>query len=263
MSDAKEPDPSNPDKEINPDPNIPEPVEGDEDDGRPITADGLDIPDKVEIPERLFNDLQLMIEYSVGEDAECGGFLIKGIHGELGVVGEQFGEDREIVLEPNEELHEGESLLGTVHAHPITPTASTGDVTGYMRDEDERIMLVIGADKSINIFLKSPVIAEGDYGEEISDNFEQEDMNVLAEGLGFLWYRAEESDRTVANLITNVINGVELNILDETWPIEDLVDGLGIKGRPDIPDEYSTKKQPLRVQIPFAYCNERMLRVTG
>jgi len=254
--DKMEKDPSNPDRELNPDPDIPEPEEPTEH----ITADGLDVPDKVEIPERLYNDLMMMIEYSVSNDNEAGGFLIVAKHGELGVVGEQFGKDREIVLEPNEQLHEGEQLIGTVHMHPVTPTASTGDVGGYMNDENEKVMLVVGADKSINIMFKTDFTAEGDYGDEISENFEQEDMNLLAEGLGFIWYRGEESDRTTLNIVTNVVDNVELNIVNETWPIEDLVKALGIKGRPDIPEEYSTKKRPLRLQVPFSWqCNERRL----
>jgi proteasome lid subunit RPN8/RPN11 len=259
---AEEPDPSNPDKELNPDPDIPEPVEPgeDEDKDRPITADGLEVPDKIEIPERLYNDLMMMIEYSVSNDNEAGGFLIVAEHGNLGVVGEQFGKDREIVLEPNEQLHEGETLIGTVHMHPVTPTASTGDVSGYLGDENEKVMVVVGQDKSINFYFKTPFTAEGDYGEEISDNFEQSDMDMLAEGLGFIWYRGEESDRTILNLMSNKVDNVELNIAEETWPVEDLVKGLGIKGRPDIPEEYSTKKTPLRLQIPFAFrCKDGIL----
>jgi proteasome lid subunit RPN8/RPN11 len=266
----EEPDPSNPDRELDADPEIPDPV--DEKDieekekdkkpfgGEPVTTEGLEVPDKIEIPERLFNDLQMMIEYSITNDNEAGGFLIIAKTGDLGVVGEQFGKDREIVLEPNEELHEGESLIGTVHMHPVTPTASTGDVKGYLNDENERVMVVVGADKSINIFFKTDFTAEGDYGDEISENFEQGDMDILCEGFGFIWYRAEESDRTVASIITHLIDNVELDIVDETWPIEALVKGLGIKGRPDIPEEYSTKKTPLQLQIPFAFsCHERRL----
>jgi uncharacterized Zn finger protein (UPF0148 family) len=267
VMEKQEPDPSNPDRELDTDPEIPEPVEPGEDedekkpfDGKPVTTEGLEVPDKIEIPERLYNDLMMMIEYSVSNDNEAGGFLIVAKHGELGVVGEQFGKDREIVLEPNEQLHEGESLIGTVHMHPVTPTASTGDVSGYLGDENEKVMVVVGQDKSINFFFKTPFTAEGDYGEEISDNFEQEDMDMLAEGLGFIWYRGEESDRTTLNLMSNTVDNVELNIVEDVWPVEDLVKGLGIKGRPDIPEEYSTKKQPLRLQIPFhLHCNERRL----
>jgi len=255
-----EPDPSNPDKELDKDPDIPEPAEPTEPTSQHVTADGLDVPDKVEIPERLYNDLMMMIEYSTTNDNEAGGFLIKAKHGDLGVVGEQFGKDREIVLEPNEQLHEGEELVGTVHMHPVTPTASTGDVAGYLNDENEKVMVVVGADKSINVFFKTSFTAEGDYGDEISDNFEQSDMGMLAEGLGFIWYRGEESDRTVLNIITNVVDDVELNIVEETWPIEDLVKALGIKGRPDIPESYSTKKTPLKLQIPFSFrCKDKIL----
>jgi len=255
-----EPDPSNPDKELDKDPDIPEPAEPTEPTSQHVTADGLDVPDKVEIPERLYNDLMMMIEYSTTNDNEAGGFLIKAKHGDLGVVGEQFGKDREIVLEPNEQLHEGEELVGTVHMHPVTPTASTGDVAGYLNDENEKVMVVVGADKSINVFFKTSFTAEGDYGDEISDNFEQSDMGMLAEGLGFIWYRGEESDRTVLNIITNVVDDVELNVVDETWPIEDLVKALGIKGVDQIPSEYSTKKTPLKLQIPFSFrCKDAIL----
>lgn len=275
----EEPDPSNPDKELNPNPEIPSPVDGEggekpkepneptkptqptsDDDSqihmKPQTysADGVDLPDKIEIPERLYNDLMMMVEYSITNDNEAGGFLIIAEHGNLGVVGEQFGENREIVLEPNEALHEGESLIGTVHMHPVTPTASTGDVTGYLNDENEKVMVVVGADKSINFFFKVPDMThEGDYGDEISDNFEQSDMDIMAEGFGFIWYRGEESDRTELHLMDNVIEDIEFNVLDEIQPVEEVVKALGIKGRPDIPPEYSTKKTPMRVQIPFAF----------
>ena len=242
-----EPDPSNPSKSIDKDPDIPAPVEPQQN----VSAEGVDIPDKIEIPERLYNDIQMMMEYSITNDNEAGGFIIKAKTGDLGVVGEQFGKDREIVLEPNEQLHEGEELIGTYHSHPVTPTGSTGDVTSYLRDENEKVMIVGGADKSINIFIKVPsVIAEGDYGDEISENFGQEDMGMLAEGLGFLWYRAEESDRTEAHLLNNVANGIEFNIKEEVWPIEELVKGLGIKGIPEIPPEYSQKKTPLSYRYP-------------
>jgi len=279
----EEPDPSNPDKELNPNPELPPPVDatapnsnGDNKDNKPTeptdddsqihmkpqtySANGVELPDKVEIPERLFNDLMMMIEYSKTNDNEAGGFLIIAKHGDLGVVGEQFGKDREIVLEPNEQLHEGESLIGTVHMHPVTPTASTGDVTGYLNDKNEKVMVVVGADKSINFFFKVPdMTQEGDYGDEISDNFEQSDMGMMAEGFGFIWYRGEESDRTELHLMDNIIEDIEFDVLDESWPVEDVVKALGIKGRPDIPEEYSTKKTPLRLQIPFSYCNERRL----
>jgi len=265
----EEPDPSNPDKELNPDPKLPEPETGekeptDDDDSQihmkpqTYTADGVELPDKIEIPERLYNDLMMMIEYSVTNDNEAGGFLIVAEHGKIGVVGEQFGKDREIVLEPNEQLHEGEQLIGTVHMHPVTPTASTGDVTGYLNDENEKVMVVVGADKSINFFFKVPDIThEGDYGDEISDNFEQEDMDIMAEGFGFIWYRGEESDRTELHLMDNVIDDLEFEVLEESWPVEQVIKALGIKGRPDIPEEYSTKKTPLRLSIPFSYCPEK------
>jgi proteasome lid subunit RPN8/RPN11 len=278
---SEEPDPSNPSKELNPNPDLPTPLDGggsgendthdtndkpSDDDSihmKPQTysADGVELPDKVEIPERLYNDLMMMIEYSVSNDNEAGGFLIVAEHGNLGVVGEQFGKDREIVLEPNEALHEGEELIGTVHMHPVTPTASTGDVTGYLNDKNEKVMVVVGADKSINFFFKVPdITAEGDYGDEISDNFEQEDMGTMAEGFGFIWYRGEESDRTELHLMDNVIEDLEFDVLDESWPVENVVKALGIKGRPDIPEEYSTKKTPLRLQIPFTlHCNESRL----
>ena len=267
----EEPDPSNPNRELDADPDLGEPLDkggnvGSDTDGmdeptkmKPQTysAEGVDLPDKIEIPERLYNDLMMMIEYSVTNDNEAGGFLIVAEHGNIGVVGEQFGKDREIVLEPNEALHEGESLIGTVHMHPVTPTASTGDVKGYLNDENEKVMVVVGADKSINFFFKVPgMTKEGDYGDEISENFEQEDMGLMCEGFGFIWYRGEESDRTELHLMGNVIEDIEFNVVDEAKPVEEVIQALGIEGVDEIPAAYSTKKVPVRLEIAFKYCGD-------
>jgi hypothetical protein len=207
----------------------------------------LDVPKKLIIPDRLLNDVRLMAEYSIKTDQETGGFLIKAIHGNIGVIAEQFGESREVVIQPNENLHEGERVLGSAHSHPITDKASTGDIIGFLGDEMELIMLVTGADKSINIYIKiDGITAHGNFKDIIDKYYSQDQMKDMAMDFGFLWYRAEEKDDIVLTLQNDRVDDVDLNIIKEEWPIEIFIEALGIEGHEEFPEEYFTKKHPIK-----------------
>ena len=209
------------------------------------TISSLEIPVKVDIPQRLWNDLQLLIEYGLASDEEAGGLLIIAQHGNLGVVAEQLGKDREIVLEPNEDLHKGEKYVGTVHVHPVTNQGSTGDFDGYLKDHNEKVMLVMGADKSINVYIKTDLTMMNSTEESIiKNNFEQEDLKNVAESFGILFYRAESEDATVLTLLNEKLDDQAIEPLDDAWPIEHLIDALGIKGLDELPQGWQTKKYP-------------------
>ena len=197
----------------------------------------MEIPLYITIPQRMINDLQLFIEYSTNLDREVGGFLIQALHGEVGIVGTQFGEDDEIDLKPNEVLYEGEKYLGTYHAHPITKWFSIGDLISYLDDEYEKVMVNTGEDGSVNIAIKTDKTPLGDFTEELEE-FEQEDMKDLANVFSFLWYRGMNGEPL--QLQNDDIE--EFTVVNETWDITELLSALGIEGTEDIPEEYSTKK---------------------
>lgn len=203
----------------------------------------MNIPEKVKISSRLYHDALVLLYYSISTDKEIGGFLIKAQHGHLGVTNEQLGEGREIVLEPNEELYEGEKYFGTIHAHPVTQWASSGDVSGYLSDPNELVMMVTGADKSMNIYIKTPASKLGEHRNEIESNYTQDDMPEIANQYGFLFYRAEEKDENVLTLVSEKLSDEPLEASGEV-EIEQLLDAIGLKGSDEIPENYSTKKRP-------------------
>jgi hypothetical protein len=204
----------------------------------------MKVPERIKISDRLYHDALVLLYYSIKTDEEVGGFLIKAQHGHLGVVNEQLGEGREIVLEPNEELYEGESYYGTLHAHPVTQWASIGDVSGFLSDPSELVMIVTGSDKSMNIYIKTPASKLGEHRTEIESTYEQDDMPEIANQYGFIFYRAEEADKNVLSLVSDKLAGEPLEGEGE-MEIEGFLDALGLEGAPDIPD-YSSKKNPIK-----------------
>lgn len=207
-------------------------------------------PKYIEISPRLLHDTQLMLAYALKSDAEAGGFLIRAKHGHLGVIAEQFGEDREIIIEPNEEMYEGEVYYGTVHVHPKTDTFSVGDISSYLADNTELIMFLSGADGSTNIAIKVPgVTKEGEFRKELETNYPQHDivdgksgfqnaLSQVSDDYGFLYYRAEPNQETKLALQNSKPSS------DTVVPIEQLVDELGLEGLDVLPEDLSSKKYP-------------------
>lgn len=195
----------------------------------------MQVPKNVFITDRLYNDSMILYRLTSETKKESGGFLIIGSHGHLGVVSVMEGEGREIVLEPEEELFENEKYVGTFHVHPITKYPSTGDVTSFLGDEYEYVMMVVGEDGSINVCIKTPDTLLGDFGEELEE-YEQEQMKEIASEYKFLFYRGNSTTLELQNTVE------EYEVVDETWGIERLLEELGIEGLPMYPEEYSVKK---------------------
>src|SRR5579885_2829108 len=124
-----------------------------------------------------------------------------------------------------------------------TDLQSTGDVISFLADEKEKVMLVTGADSSINISFKTQFTKEGDFSRDIREHFKQKDMLEMSKIYGFLWYRGENFS-TELELQTKELGELKLQPIEETWNIEDLLEALDIKGSPELPNDYSTKKYP-------------------
>jgi hypothetical protein len=224
----------------------------------------LEFPKRIQISLRFWHDLLLMLAYALESDKEVGGLVIKAQHGHLGVIAEQFGEGREIVLEPNEEMYEGEVYYGTVHVHPITEVFSSGDVASYLADPSEKVMTLMGSDGSLNIAIKIPqVTKEGNIDQirkELDTNYPaheveggqspfQQGLDKVAADYGFLWYKSVESDENVLTLQNKELLGAPVKTKDVVDDVEDLVDTLGIQGSTEFPENYKTKKTPPKKEI--------------
>jgi hypothetical protein len=196
----------------------------------------MQVPKTVKITDRLYNDIMILYKLTKETGKESGGMLIIGAHGHLGVVSLVEGEDKEIVLEPEEELFENERYVGTFHCHPITDLPSTGDVISYLEDEFEKVMIVCGEDKSVNMCVKTSKTPVGDFSDELEE-YEQEDMVEIADKYFFLFYRGYGTELTLQN------EPKGFQSLPGVKDVEELLKDLGIEGLPMYPEEYSTKKQ--------------------
>lgn len=194
----------------------------------------MQIPEKITITKRLFNDIQILYSLTKEKGKESGGLLILGAHGHMGVVSLMEGQEREIILEPEEELFESERYLGSLHVHPITSLPSTGDVISFLEDEYELVMIVIGEDTTINMCIKTPKTKLGEFPE--IDERGQEEIKEIASEYGFLFYTGK--DLTLK--LENKIEGYD--VVSETWEVEKLLSALGLEGLEMFPEEYSTKK---------------------
>lgn len=80
--------------------------------------------------DRLVNEINFMHEYTKREKQEVAGFLIRGLHGGVGIVSPVLGKGLEVDLEPNEDLHHGESYLGTFHCI-LNPKTNIETIDGH------------------------------------------------------------------------------------------------------------------------------------
>jgi hypothetical protein len=202
----------------------------------------VQLPRYIKIQLRLYHDLKVMAEFAIETDKEVGGLLIKALHGHLGVIAEQFGKDREIMLKPNEQLYEAELYFGSTHSHPKTEFGSTSDIDTFLADETEQIMVVTGADNSINMYFKTKATKSGEYDVKAM-GYAQEDNIEIAEDFGYLFYRAEDDEENILTLQNEKLLDEDIEVLDETWTVERLIDYLGLEGLNFLPQS-SMKKTP-------------------
>ena len=164
-------------------------------------------PGYLRLNKRLVNNCVLLHEYTIKEKQETAGFLIRALHGGIGVVNLLLGKGKSVDLEPEEALHEGETYVGTIHAHPSTNTFSVHDVATFLADPDEKISMNIGADGSLNILIKCDETEEIsiDAIKQLKEAYEQDEISVIANTYKFLYYKGK-GDKV--NLVTpNVRRG--------------------------------------------------------
>ena len=153
--------------------------------------------------ERLRNDLAFMSEYTRREKQEVAGFLIRALHGGLGVVSPVLGKGLEVELDSHEYLHKGEIYLGSFHCHTYTNFPSPHDMATFLADPTERVSMVSGADGSLTLALKTDETQEIGLTEipRIKDAYEQDELPQLAEQYRFLYYHGKGERLTLTNKV--------------------------------------------------------------
>ena len=150
-----------------------------------------------------------MHAYTSKEKQEVAGFLVRALHGGVGIVSPILGAAHSVELKPHEILHKGEQYLGSSHAHPNSNDFSIWDVGTFLADPTERISMVIGADGSNSLLIKTDKTQPLGITEleDFKKAYEQDEIPDLATQRGFLFYKGKGSDLELLNKDARPKNG--------------------------------------------------------
>ncbi len=130
----------------------------------------------------------------------------------------QIGEHLSIELEQTRKLEEDEEILGTVHSHPVTDRFSTWDLASFLSNSFEHISMLIGAESSLTIAVKTPETIKISKEElsELVKKWEDEETPVkdIGDNYKFLVYEGksdklqlvcgEESPTSLERLVSGI-----------------------------------------------------------
>jgi proteasome lid subunit RPN8/RPN11 len=162
-------------------------------------------PKHLQVNERLMNDAMFMHSYTTKSEQESAGFLIRAKHGGIGVVSQVLGDDNSVELVPNEQLHEGEEYLGTIHTHPDTTTFSIWDVATFLADKNEKISMNVGGDGMVNCLVKTDGTQEITKQDihEFRQSYDEDNIEEAADAHKFLYYRGKGSKLELVGASSN------------------------------------------------------------
>ena len=208
----------------------------------------------IQISPRLFSEIRFLGNLTTTQQQETGGFIVKtgiGIGSQergLRIVNWMIGQGREIVLEPQENLEQGEEYMGTFHCHPITLVPSIHDVLTFISDPTERIMIVNGVDGTINVLVKTentrPLAPE--QIEQMKPQFEKGDMATLVRTYEFVYFQGK--DQVLPRVYEIQPIGTQ------TIPLDELA--YGIQGSSQFPSGGS-KKAPKQAKLIYNAYSKR------
>ena len=189
----------------------------------------ITVPKALLLNDRIVNDLSILAEYTIKLEKELGGYLIRNSNGNLGVMGLQKGEGRQVDVQPNEPLQGKEVYLGTQHFHPITDTFSIWDVGTFLANPKEFISGVTGANGDMNLLLKTSETQQIplEAVPALDKMYKQSDIPKLADEYKFLYYKGKLSSKKL-KIVNKQINSNGTMSVDEFT--------RAIKGLNEIPD---------------------------
>ncbi len=98
--------------------------------------------------------IQKIHKFTSITDKEFGALLVKTPEGiRLDML--DIGEHLSVQFRRTKEYRKDESVIGSVHCHPISSIPSDFDIATFLRDNWEKISIVVGADSSINVMVKT------------------------------------------------------------------------------------------------------------
>ena len=113
------------------------------------------ISSKLILNEVLEEHFQKIHKFCMTTKKEFGALLVKTAEG-IRMDMLDIGEDLSVSFKKTKEYIKGETIVGSVHSHPITDEFSVWDIATFLRDDWEKISVVVGAEGSINVMIKLP-----------------------------------------------------------------------------------------------------------
>jgi len=112
------------------------------------------ISSKMILNEVLEEELQKIYKFTKVTDKEFGALLVKTPEG-IRMDMLDIGEDMSVTFKKTKEYRKDEKVVGSVHSHPISSEPSDWDVATFLRDDWEMISIVVGAEGTINVMVKT------------------------------------------------------------------------------------------------------------
>ena len=109
---------------------------------------------KMILNEVLEEELQKIYKFTKVTDKEFGALLVKTPEG-IRMDMLDIGEDMSVTFKKTKEYRKDEKVIGSVHSHPISSEPSDWDVATFLRDSWEMISIVVGAEGTINVMVKT------------------------------------------------------------------------------------------------------------
>ena len=166
---------------------------------------------KLILNEVLEEQFQKIYKFTKTTKKEFGALLVKTPEG-IRMDMLDIGEDTSVTFKETKKYRKDEKVIGSIHIHPVSDEFSGWDIATFLRDDWEKISVVIGVKGTINVAVKTdktPSLGKGKIKEWIEEN---EDLSLIekAEKYEFLLFKGKVNDlKLVAGVSSQPVNSLE------------------------------------------------------
>lgn len=162
------------------------------------------VSSKLILNEVLEEQLQKIYKFTKTTKKEFGALLVKTPEG-IRMDMMDVGEDMSVTFRKTKEYRKDEKVIGSVHAHPISDEFSDWDVATFLRDDWEKISMVVGAEGTINVIVKTQdtvLLKEEEFGKWIEVN-KNTALTEKARTYQFLFFKGKVNNLKLIEGVSN------------------------------------------------------------
>ena len=160
---------------------------------------------KLILNEVLEEQCQKIHKFTMTTKKEFGGLLVKTPEG-IRIDMIDIGEDLSVTFKKTKEYRADEKIVGTIHAHPITDIPSDWDIATFLRDDFEKISVVVGSEGTVNVMVKTKdtvKIAQDGVQKWVQDN-QNVSFTEKANAYRFLLFRGKVNNLKLCGGASNM-----------------------------------------------------------